>query len=696
MPLIRRFTVPVILSFALVFCASAGAATAHPRIFLSEAKLGSLRARAGANDPDWKALKSRCDRYQANKVEFPDGQEYPSNGGIGSGYEGSSYFAAVADVGLCYQVALAIDPTAAARYGAVGAAVLEHMSAPKGDPHFQDPKTNDGYGIRFYAAGMALGYDWLFPVLSPALKTRVTESIQTWIASFEKTGFERDFPQGNYFAGYYAAKAYAGMALAGDSATGDQILSSWQNGLQNGLVQPYSAANLSGGGWPEGWNYGPLGVTNMSLPAVAAQTALGADLVHDPARPFTFPVNTPRYLLYFTWPNMKTLDDADKNYEGDNPTATDGTLFSTEAGVLHAFGDSFAPYFTSFAGKIRELSPGKEEADLWENFLFWDPSAPQASYTQLPLSYLAHGMEAAAMRSDWSQNAVWGTFKSGPYTNSPEAGWQYFDEGSLAIVNGSVPFLVNAPGALMRNTPGSSDGGDFAAKLDDDLFFGNPPNRDLFNVFYVNKPTPEGQTDRLRSEGAKTQMRPSTTAAPTSRWSARTSRTCTARPSRAGRAASSTCARACSWSSIAPGILRPGHRPVDGLPLQRRARLRQEGRARRRRALRRQHAPRLRRQRRHGPAQGPPGEGGAGAGLAQGGPAGNPSRAGRPRPAVADGLRRRQIGQGSGRRLAAEGKGRERRRAAQTRPHLPGGSLRGQQRQACSLPAAGGDGRRVC
>jgi hypothetical protein len=509
-PVLRRGLAAALFAalalFAVANAPAASAAGAHPRIFLDGGTLGQLRARAAASDSDWTALRARCDRYRANAVEFPDGAEYPSGGGIGEGYQGEGYFGALLDVGLCYQVALGIDPAAAERYGAVGAAVLEHMSAPKGDPHFQDPGRDSGYGVRFYGAGMAIGYDWLFPALTPALRSRVTASIQTWLTSFESKGFEHDFPQGNYFAGYYAAKAYAGMALSGDSAIGDQILADWQGRVQGGMVQPYSAQNLSGGGWPEGWNYGPLGATNMSLPALAAKTALGADLVHDKSHPFTYPINNPRYLMYFTWPSMRTLDDADKTYDGANPTEAPESLFATETGLLRAFGDPFAPYFASFADQVRKLNPSSAEGDLWDNFLFWDPKAAQRPYSKLPRSYLAKGMEAAAVRSDWSPKAVWGTFKSGPYTNSPEAGWQYFDEGSVAIVNGDKPFLVNAPGALLRDTPGTPAGREFESKISDDLFFGDPANKDLFNVFYVDKPSPWGQTTRLRSEGARTQM----------------------------------------------------------------------------------------------------------------------------------------------------------------------------------------------
>jgi hypothetical protein len=487
--------------------APAQALADHPRIFLDPATLARLRARADGGDPAWRELRARCDEYRPNLVQWPDGENYPDAGGIGAGYQGDGYFPALLDVGLCYRIAQTIDPGRAAAYGAVGAAVLEHMSALSG-PHFPNTLRDDGYGVRFYASGMAIGYDWLYPVLSPSLRARVAAAIERWLRDFERAGFERNFPQGNYFAGYYAAKAYAGLALAGDSPDGKALLNDWLHRVHDQLVQPYYAANLSGGGWPEGWNYGPLGAINMSLPTLAARTALGADLVDAASHPYVYPVMNPRFLLYFAWPDMTTMEDSSALYSGTNPSVAAPWLWTTEAGLLDALGDRFAPFFHSYAAAARQAQPGGQlgpDWDLWENLLFWDDRAPERSYRTLPLSYYARGIEMAAVRSDWSRGAVWGAFKSGPYINYPDNGEEYFDEGSLAIVNGSRPLLVNANGALLRDTPGTNDGDAYWQPIYDDLF-SDGGNRDIFSILYVNRPAQRGQDNRLRREGARTRI----------------------------------------------------------------------------------------------------------------------------------------------------------------------------------------------
>ena len=396
-----------------------------------------------------------------------------------------------------------MDAQQASAYAAKGADVLVKMSAPAGDSHAPNPLRDSGYGIRFYVVAMALGFDWLFPELTSTVRQRVIVAIHRWIDAFEAGGFENNFPQGNYFAGYYDAKALAALALEGeDPAAG------WQDFLgrvQDKMVQPYYAANLAGGGWPEGWNYGPFGTLNMSWPALAAKTALGLDLVHSTSAPFSFPLNAARFLLYFTWPDLKTEEDSDFLYDGDNPSPTHRWLVTFESALLSRFGDPFAPYFQSYARAVRAVQPGGEFGRDWDpaiDFLFWDETAPERSYTTLPRSYRAPGIEMAATRSTWQSNAVWAEFKAGPYTNYPDNGEELPDQGSLAIVNGARPFLVNAWGALVRNTPGTGDGSPLWQKAYDDVLGDNSP-RDLFNVFYIGGPSP-GQGQYLRSDGART------------------------------------------------------------------------------------------------------------------------------------------------------------------------------------------------
>jgi hypothetical protein len=499
---LRKLTIACLsATSALAVTASASAAVAHPRIFLNSKTLTTLKARAHAGTAQWVALRQRCDEFKGGAVEWPDGNAYPDSEDIGAGYQGDGYLGPLLDVALCYQV------TGRPAYAAKGIDVMTKMSAPSG-AHAVDPLTDSGYGIRNYGIGLAIGYDWLHDQLTAPDRSRIRAALVRWLSAYEQGGFERDFPQGNYYAGYYAAKAYAALATEGDTSDPELSWSSWLNGIHRGFIQPYYATNLAGGGWPEGWNYGPLGTLNMTLPALAAKTAKGLDLPHLAGAPYAFPLTSPRYVMQFTWPDLRTLEDDGALYTGDNPSGIPSWFLPAEAGFLEGMGDGFAPAFHSFAAASRAAQggPGTSPTDLWTDFLFWNPGAPTKDYRDQPRSYYAHGMEAVAARSSWASNATWLAFKSGPYTNFPDAAHQYYDAGGLSIVNGTRPFLVNAAAELLRNRKGTGSGDAYEQAIYNDLFYADEPNRSIFNVFYVAHPTPRGQSSRLRREGARTRI----------------------------------------------------------------------------------------------------------------------------------------------------------------------------------------------
>jgi hypothetical protein len=474
-------------------------ANGHPRLLLGPRLLETLRRRARDKRPEWQALAARCDALATATIEWPDGNDYPKDPGIGEGYQGDGYFDALVSLGLCYQV------TRSKGHAAKGVDLLVKMSEPSGS-HAVDPLRDAGFGIRFFVVGMALGFDWLYDALTAEQKSRIIAALERWMSAYEKKGFGRDHPQGNYFAGYYAAKGLAALATEGDDPKAAAAYSDWLERVHRKMVQPYYAAHLAGGGWPEGWNYGPLATTNMIWPVWAAQTAKGVDLVHGD-RPFAFPIDQAKHLIHFTWPSRKTLDNRSIQYASDNPSPARPGLFVMLAGLLSLWGDPLAPAFHRYAREVLAASAPKPEP--WQSFLFWDPSAPESDYRSEPLSFVATGMQAAAMRSSWEPGAVWATFTSGPYVNNPDSGEMYFDQGSLVVVRGDHEILVNAAAALQRHSPGTSDGAKIGDLVYDDLYGNNDQdssrgNRTLFNIFYA-KASRYGQT-AMPPEKAKTSL----------------------------------------------------------------------------------------------------------------------------------------------------------------------------------------------
>ncbi len=460
-------------------------AGAHPRIILTAGILDGLTTRARAGDPAWVALRDSCDALAVLPV-------WPPTGGSGSprideGYQGSGYFDPLADLALCYRVAKLADPNRAAAYGTKGADILDKMSAPSTSPN---PLRDSGYGIRFYGVGMALGYDWLYEALSASVRQQVVDALNRWVTAFDTGGFGREHPQGNYFAGYYAAKVMAAIATEGDNPSSPAMWDDWIDRLHGQMVQPYYAANLAGGGWPEGWNYGPLGSINMTWAVLAAKTGKGVDLMRG-ATLFSFPSDQGRWIIHNSWPGRRDVDDRGASYARGHPFPLNASFLTTYSGLTRmlAPGDARAQELQQFAADVR-AEPGQDRPTEWQEFLFWDPAAAARDYRHSS-SYVAPGMGTVLARSGWDAGATWSSFAAAPYTDYPGSGEQYYDQGGLAINRGDIPLLVNATGALIRNTPGTDDGDSACVKAT-----GQPCGDAIYNDNYGNPPEPSPPSGR--------------------------------------------------------------------------------------------------------------------------------------------------------------------------------------------------------
>ena len=486
----------------LACCLPLGAAGAvtlapHPRLILDSNTLSMLRQRAASNTAQWQVLKKQCDSMIGGTVQYPTGSTYPDLPNVGQGYQGSSYLPALLAEGMCYQVLKTSNPTAAATYGAKAVDILMKMSAPytTGSGNLgEDPCTDDGYAIRFFGVGYGLGYDWVYDLLTSAQRTQVYTTANNWITTWEKSGgcadFEYAHPQSNYYAGYFHAKAAIALGTYDENPSAPAQWSDWLNNQFGQRVQPYYAKHLLGGGWPEGYaNYAPLAILNMTLPMREVKTATGTDLVNAAAA-YSFPIDSANYAMHFTWPSLTYFDDRDTNHS-NSTTQPPGTPNSSVAqqvlGELYYWNSPLASVFNQYRFAIGGANANFSTADPWVVFLEVSPGAPVASLNTLPLSYFAQGMGAVAARSDWTTGASWMSFRAGPYTNNPAQGEEYFDQGSLALVRGGTPLLLNATGWAVHNPGGTAAENDVYS---DNYGTFNPNNGALgnrrpYNIFYV-------------------------------------------------------------------------------------------------------------------------------------------------------------------------------------------------------------------
>ena len=440
------------------------------RLYLDDTVLGLLQKRAAANDAAWVALRAHCDALTGGTFNPPSGNAYPNLPNVGQGYEGDGYLPEVMSLGLCYRVVHGTDAQAEAKYGAAGARLLMAMATPASSGG-QAPSTDDGYGIRNYGVGMATGYDWLGPALSASQKQSVVASLNAWIDWYDGSGFSNAEPIGNYFAGYLLAKTTTAIATDPDNSNAAKYWSDVQTRMWGQLGNPAYAASMLGGGWPEGWQYGPRAVEEMAQFLWAVKTGKGIDwgsalpLAHDEAS----------YVRSFAWPSLKHMDDQG-TIHSQARLAPSSSAARALAGILEYGGDPAAASARSYAADL--IATNGDDGALWDAFLYADPTLSTQPYTADPLSYFATGPGHVAVRSEWQKDAVWGTFVAGPYIDAPDSGEQLFDQGSVAVVQGDQPILVNATGWLPQ--AGGNTGETFVY---DDSW--GSKTRLLNNTFYV-------------------------------------------------------------------------------------------------------------------------------------------------------------------------------------------------------------------
>jgi hypothetical protein len=438
------------------------------RLVLTSAVVQRLQQRAAAGDPAWTALKERCEGYATGTMYAPSSNAYPNYPNVGQGYQGEEYLPVIRALGLCYRTAS--DAASQSRYAAAGERLLDAMSTPVGSGG-QAPSTDSGYGIRNYVVGMAFGYDWLYPALSAATKSRVISSINTWIDWYDQSGFIKDDPIGNYFSGYFLAKTTAALATEGDNAKAATYWNDVVTRMWGKLVKPRFSGMMAGGGWPEGWGYGKKAVLSMVEALWATKTATGLDWWKE----LPLARDESAYAMQFSWPSLEHMDDQGTIRGGTNlrPSVE---LFSGLATMLDANGESGATS-RSFAADV--LAAAGDDRAPWSKFLYGDPNAVSSSYKSSGLSHFASGPGHVGMRSAWNTSATWGAFSAGPYINAAYSGEQLFHAGSLSVVVGDQPVLINPTGWLPQH--GGTAGED--AVYDDS--YGKRQRR-LYNTFFVD------------------------------------------------------------------------------------------------------------------------------------------------------------------------------------------------------------------
>ncbi len=477
---------------------------AHPRIWLTAAKLAELRNQQATNSTEWQSLYNWCETHIAD-TGYDVG-----NSAWGSGYRGSGYKQHLLNYAIAYQTLKIANPSKADAYAARALTIMDAMvtgfsvgeeinglkmireggasdmtinSAERAALIAAYPAKavsttsyKDGYDARNFGVAFPLAYDWLYEKLSSTQKTTFTRVMYGWVDWYR--GVRSTYNNGVLVAGsrYYEDQggsctspnnctsvtgagtfgyvfsvighnyntsatemaALVPLATYGDNADALTYLNHFRYDLWENKLKPQLVSNVlyKGGYSPEGWNYGsswPRAVESLH----AYTTATGENLYSG----LTWPLEYAQSYIHSTASNLKNVIVTGE-WTGSNTGVPYGNFLLSTTDILrsnypaddtHRFSQQYLNTATLIAGQT-----GAE----WDVFLWFNPSGPTLSMTNVPLYYNAIGTGMTTMRSSWQP------LSDTIFASVSLAGWRYldhqaYDAGSLLLQRGDDRLLVH-------------------------------------------------------------------------------------------------------------------------------------------------------------------------------------------------------------------------------------------------------------
>jgi acetyl esterase/lipase len=272
-----------------------------------------------------------------------------------------------------------------------------------------------------YILGLALGYDWLHPVLSPAERARVARRLAREAeAQHRRIAVERAWWRNQYFQNHShsntAALAFAAAALWGEN----ERAPTWLPAAERFFDRTFSVLPADGSSL-EGYAYAGYGGEYLLLYALLERDLFGKD---ETGRPWLR--HLPEYLLHGLLPR-RTADEWAMTF-GDAPrrgwTSTAQHLF-TLAG-LHR--DGAAQWM---AGETAGLRPAGLGSRGWLMLLAYDPTLAPADPATFPTFARFPEIDQVMTRSSWTDpDATLLGFKCGPFMGRTLSRDAVFDFGT--------------------------------------------------------------------------------------------------------------------------------------------------------------------------------------------------------------------------------------------------------------------------
>lgn len=417
----------------------------HPRIWLSVAARAALHTNVARTDSAAAAVVAACRRVTDEPAAFAT-----------SGSQGDGWAFPASACALAFQITG--DPAFAEAGVRLWRALLEDVERQGDRQACIDGASptravvsiarDGGSAIRFVGVHTALLYDWLHdaPGADDQLRQQTRDCFRAWLGWFAQMGELTTQPGTSTQAGFLAAKTLISVAASGD---GDAVL---DRGLSevvddgfgkqlvgDGLDSPPRAPTpgerhgvLVGGDWPEGWQYGSLGVLEYAFAARALEEQ-GVPLaaLHGWTRDLVV-----RYIHGLT-------PARDGMYAGGDTQAATAHLPLQPRPLLAAILGPSSDEIAGWAADLRARLPPAQDAAPIFDALGEARGAQRYDYlagTARPTFYFAPGTRNLYVRGAWSDDTSWAVFTCAPRQVDDH---QHADASSFVLSRGADPLIVD-------------------------------------------------------------------------------------------------------------------------------------------------------------------------------------------------------------------------------------------------------------
>src|SRR3569833_541422 len=418
---VRSLLIPlfVALSTSIANAQISSITTAHPRLWITPARLTRMKADAANNTARWISVLNAADNALStvNDTDTDD----------------------IVPLALVYQV------NGQTKYATAAINIMLANAVAS-----NDLTGDDEYSYRDVIPNMAAGLDWCYAAMSTAQRHQVATWLMdradfVWpdtIASRVGAWAVAD-PADNYYVGFLTTWL-AGIAAYGDDTKTGSVSGSNRPlyhvilALQkyNNDVLPWASTWGNGGLYAESTNYDIMSVFRLAIILDGHMTATGQDLINASTPGSNFLHDSLVYDLYSTVPTMDQYYPLGDQSRQSMPALVDynrlravvamaDTSDTTTSAYAKYWLDNIAPNIASWSFPV-----------AWE-FLFYNPAQTSKNYEQqLGTAHFVPGPGILFRRSDWTTSATYFGIWAGPDSEGHQSGdvngFMIYKDGWLA------------------------------------------------------------------------------------------------------------------------------------------------------------------------------------------------------------------------------------------------------------------------